>query len=100
MVLSFYLHFFLPQCYTDLYLSYYALLIVNMYAAKIFILTGMSAPPRDYSIPGTHTSKIFSTIGAAATLVFAYNTGMLPEIQVPFILLFLSYFFFFLAILS
>lgn len=97
MVLSFYLHFFLPQCYTDLYLSYYALLIVNMYAAKIYILTGISAPPRDYSIPGTHTSKIFSTIGAAATLVFAYNTGMLPEIQVPLIFFF---FFFFFAMLS
>jgi hypothetical protein len=47
-----------------------------------YILTGISAKPRDYSIPGTHISKIFSTIGAAATLVFAYNTGMLPEIQV------------------
>lgn len=43
---------------------------------------GMEAPPRDYSIHGTLTSKIFTTIGASANLVFAYNTGMLPEIQV------------------
>ncbi|KAL8470359.1 hypothetical protein ACS0TY_033003 [Phlomoides rotata] len=42
---------------------------------------GIEAPPRDYSIPGTKVSKIFTTIGASANLVFAYNTGMLPEIQ-------------------
>ncbi|KAH7855732.1 hypothetical protein Vadar_028221 [Vaccinium darrowii] len=42
---------------------------------------GIKAPARDYNIPGTMTSKIFTTIGAAANLVFAFNTGMLPEIQ-------------------
>ncbi|CAA6655082.1 unnamed protein product [Spirodela intermedia] len=31
--------------------------------------------------PGSKTNKIFGTIGSIATLVFAYNTGMLPEIQ-------------------
>ncbi|WVZ82193.1 hypothetical protein U9M48_029481 [Paspalum notatum var. saurae] len=36
---------------------------------------------RDYSIPGSHSTRVFSTIGAVANLVFAYNTGMLPEIQ-------------------
>ena len=43
---------------------------------------GVKAPARDYSIPGSSTSKVFTTIGAAANLVFAFNTGMLPEIQV------------------
>ena len=42
---------------------------------------GMKSPARDYSIPGTSTSKIFTTIGATANLVFSFNTGMLPEIQ-------------------
>ena len=42
----------------------------------------MNSPARDYSIPGDGVSKIFTTIGASANLVFAYNTGMLPEIQV------------------
>ncbi|XP_057510733.1 LOW QUALITY PROTEIN: proline transporter 2-like [Actinidia eriantha] len=42
---------------------------------------GTEAPARDYSIPGTKLSKIFTTTGAAANLVFAFNTGMLPEIQ-------------------
>ncbi|GFZ14958.1 proline transporter 1 [Actinidia rufa] len=42
---------------------------------------GIEAPTRDYDIPGTTAGKIFSTIGAAANLVFAFNTGMLPEIQ-------------------
>ncbi|KAJ4836560.1 Proline transporter 1 [Turnera subulata] len=55
-----------------------------IYIAVAFVLSirdGSKAPPRDYSIPGTSTSKIFTTIGAAASLVFAFNTGMLPEIQ-------------------
>ncbi|KAI4299469.1 hypothetical protein L6164_032929 [Bauhinia variegata] len=42
---------------------------------------GMNTPARDYSIPGSTISKIFTTIGATANLVFAFNTGMLPEIQ-------------------
>ncbi|KAL3838485.1 hypothetical protein ACJIZ3_023076 [Penstemon smallii] len=42
---------------------------------------GIEAPPRDYNIPGSKSAKIFTTIGAAANLVFAFNTGMLPEIQ-------------------
>lgn len=45
---------------------------------------GLNSPARDYSIPGDKTGKIFTTIGAVANLVFAYNTGMLPEIQVLF----------------
>lgn len=48
-----------------------------------YVVLGIKAPPRDYSVPGTHVGKIFTTIGAAANLVFAFNTGMLPEIQVP-----------------
>ncbi|KAI4306782.1 hypothetical protein L6164_030029 [Bauhinia variegata] len=55
-----------------------------IYIAVGFALSlkdGLNAPPRDYSIPGTSISKIFTTIGATANLVFAYNTGMLPEIQ-------------------
>ncbi|KAK9683418.1 hypothetical protein RND81_10G139600 [Saponaria officinalis] len=42
---------------------------------------GIRSPPRHYDIPGDKVSKIFTTIGAAANLVFAFNTGMLPEIQ-------------------
>ncbi|MBA0721446.1 hypothetical protein Golax_008991 [Gossypium laxum] len=42
---------------------------------------GANAPPRDYSIHGESSSRIFTTIGASANLVFAFNTGMLPEIQ-------------------
>ncbi|KAK7385735.1 hypothetical protein VNO78_31566 [Psophocarpus tetragonolobus] len=55
-----------------------------VYIVTAFVLSikdGIKSPPRDYSIPGTSTSKIFTTIGASANLVFAYNTGMLPEIQ-------------------
>lgn len=52
---------------------------------------GIKSPPGDYSIPGTSTSKIFTTIGASANLVFAYNTGMLPEIQVSYKLIFICF---------
>jgi len=45
-------------------------------------LSGLRSPPRDYEIPGEGVSKIFTIIGASANLVFAFNTGMLPEIQV------------------
>lgn len=55
-----------------------------IYVIAAFVLSlkdGMHAPARDYSIPGDVSSRVFSTTGAAASLVFAYNTGMLPEIQ-------------------
>ena len=45
-------------------------------------VSGIRAPPRDYGIPGSNINKVFTTIGASASLVFAFNTGMLPEIQV------------------
>ncbi|RDX78548.1 Proline transporter 2, partial [Mucuna pruriens] len=45
------------------------------------MLSGLQSPTRDYEIPGNGVSKIFTIIGASANLVFAYNTGMLPEIQ-------------------
>lgn len=45
-------------------------------------VVGINSPPRDYNIYGSKASRIFTTIGAAANLVFAFNTGMLPEIQV------------------
>ncbi|KAK8549427.1 hypothetical protein V6N13_027180 [Hibiscus sabdariffa] len=43
---------------------------------------GLNSPPRDYAIHWKSTTdRIFTTIGASANLVFAFNTGMLPEIQ-------------------
>lgn len=55
-----------------------------VYIIVAFVLSlkdGMKAPPRNYSIPSFSGSNIFAYIGAAANLVFAFNTGMLPEIQ-------------------
>ncbi|KAL6647261.1 hypothetical protein ACP70R_014698 [Stipagrostis hirtigluma subsp. patula] len=55
-----------------------------IYIVIAFVLSlrdGITTPARDYSIPGSHSTRVFSTIGAVANLVFAYNTGMLPEIQ-------------------
>ncbi|XP_048570275.1 probable proline transporter 2 isoform X2 [Triticum urartu] len=56
--------------------------LTYIFAACVLSLKdGFRSPPRDYSIQGEPSSRVFTTIGAAASLVFAYNTGMLPEIQ-------------------
>ncbi|MCE0481174.1 hypothetical protein HAX54_038673 [Datura stramonium] len=44
-------------------------------------LACINAPPRDYSIPRSTSSRFFTIIGAAASLIFVYNTRMIPEIQ-------------------
>ncbi|KAJ8450497.1 hypothetical protein Cgig2_002182 [Carnegiea gigantea] len=56
-------------------------LVYIVIAIALSVRDGVRSPPRDYSIPGHGISKVFTTIGAAANLVFAFNTGMLPEIQ-------------------
>ncbi|GMH30572.1 hypothetical protein Nepgr_032415 [Nepenthes gracilis] len=56
-------------------------LIFITVAIVLSLRDGTKTPARDYSIPGTKMGKIFTTIGASANLVFAFNTGMLPEIQ-------------------
>ncbi|GFP86317.1 proline transporter 1 [Phtheirospermum japonicum] len=56
-------------------------LIYIVVAFALALKDGIEAPLRDYNIQGSTGSKIFTTIGAAANLVFAFNTGMLPEIQ-------------------
>ncbi|KAK7381327.1 hypothetical protein VNO78_33942 [Psophocarpus tetragonolobus] len=55
-----------------------------IYIVIAFVLSlkdGLQSPPRDYNLPEDGVSKIFTIIGASANLVFAFNTGMLPEIQ-------------------
>ncbi|KAH9325595.1 hypothetical protein KI387_005773 [Taxus chinensis] len=56
-------------------------LVYIIVALWLSIKNGINSPARDYGIQGSTTTKVFSSIGAAANLVFAYNTGMLPEIQ-------------------
>ncbi|XP_071734479.1 proline transporter 1-like [Rutidosis leptorrhynchoides] len=62
-------------------LSTFFSLVYIVTAIVLSLRDGIKAAPRDYSLPGTPTSKIFTIIGASASLVFAFNTGMLPEIQ-------------------
>ncbi|KAG8380781.1 hypothetical protein BUALT_Bualt06G0051700 [Buddleja alternifolia] len=56
-------------------------LLYIVIAFGLALKDGIEAPSRDYNIHGTKVSRIFTTIGASANLVFAFNTGMLPEIQ-------------------
>ncbi|KAG0606815.1 hypothetical protein M758_9G170100 [Ceratodon purpureus] len=53
----------------------------TMVAVIISIKDGLQAAPRNYSLPGTTTNQAFNAIGALATIAFAFNTGMLPEMQ-------------------
>ncbi|KAJ0245803.1 Proline transporter 2 [Hirschfeldia incana] len=56
-------------------------LIYIVVAIVLSIKDGVNKPSRDYNIQGSSIDKIFTITGAAANLVFAFNTGMLPEIQ-------------------
>ncbi|KAJ0258708.1 Amino acid transporter [Hirschfeldia incana] len=56
-------------------------LIYIVVAIVLSVRDGVKAPPRDYEIHGSSLNKLFTITGAAANLVFAFNTGMLPEIQ-------------------
>lgn len=56
-------------------------LVYIVIAFALSLKDGLKSEARDYSIPTSHWDKVFSIIGATANLVFAYNTGMLPEIQ-------------------
>lgn len=50
--------------------------------AAFVMVAGLKAPPRDYSLLGNNTDKAFNAMGALATIAFAFNTGILPEMQV------------------
>ncbi|CAM8963605.1 unnamed protein product [Rhodiola kirilowii] len=50
-------------------------------AFALSLKDGLHNTQRDYGIPGSGSGKVFQTIGAISNLVFAFNTGMLPEIQ-------------------
>ncbi|KAL0896686.1 hypothetical protein Bca101_080647 [Brassica carinata] len=56
-------------------------LIYIVVAIVLSVRDGVKAPAREYEIKGSSLSKLFTITGAAANLVFAFNTGMLPEIQ-------------------
>ncbi|KAK8955921.1 putative proline transporter 2 [Platanthera guangdongensis] len=56
-------------------------LVYIVIAFALSLKDGLKSEARDYSIPTSHWDKVFSIVGAVANLVFAYNTGMLPEIQ-------------------
>ena len=46
---------------------------------------------KDYNIPGQKEENIFNALGAIAAIVFANNSGMLPEIQVKIILMIFAF---------
>ncbi|KAG5386185.1 hypothetical protein IGI04_037655 [Brassica rapa subsp. trilocularis] len=56
-------------------------MIYIVVAIVLSVKDGVNKPSRDYTVQGSSVDKIFTITGAAASLVFAFNTGMLPEIQ-------------------
>ena len=43
---------------------------------------GRNNKPHDYNLLGSHPTKAFDAMGAFGSMAFAYNTVILPEIQV------------------
>ncbi|CAN8287141.1 unnamed protein product [Cochlearia groenlandica] len=56
-------------------------LVYIVVAIVLSVKDGVKTPSRDYEIQGSSLTKLFTIAGAASNLVFAFNTGMLPEIQ-------------------
>ena len=49
---------------------------------KRVVCTGRHATDQDYSVVGSRPTKAFNALGSLGTMAFAYNTVILPEIQV------------------
>ena len=43
---------------------------------------GMNSPPRDYGVHETKPTGTFDAMGAIGSIAFAFNTVILPELQV------------------
>lgn len=71
----------LPYCITitGIVCSIFAFCIPHLSALGLWL--GLNNLSRDYEIPGSKATKIFNSIGVGATMVYVYNSGMLPEIQ-------------------
>jgi hypothetical protein len=77
--------FVVPNLHALRFFSTCSLLLSLIYtciAIAIAFSDGLRSAPRDYSLKGTKADRTFNAIGALATIAFAYNTGILPEMQV------------------
>lgn len=63
-------------------ISFQAEKSTELFIYFVIMRAGLQVAPRDYSLPGTATNQAFNAIGALATIAFAFNTGILPEMQV------------------
>jgi len=76
--------FVVPNLHALRFFSTCSLLLSLIYtciAIAIAFSDGLRSAPRDYSLKGTKADRTFNAIGALATIAFAYNTGILPEMQ-------------------
>lgn len=44
---------------------------------------GRNSPPRDFGVHESKPTGIFDAMGAIGSIAFAFNTVVLPELQVP-----------------
>lgn len=74
-----------PTLHALRFFSTCSLLLSSIYtfiAIVVAFKDGLKAEgPRDYSLRGNVTDRTFNAIGALATIAFAFNTGILPEMQ-------------------
>ncbi|KAJ7552890.1 hypothetical protein O6H91_06G074700 [Diphasiastrum complanatum] len=76
----------LPSFHSLRYLNLLSLVMCIGYSISVVggaIYAGHSStpPPRDYSLPGTSTGKIFNAFNALAIIATTYGNGIIPEIQ-------------------
>ncbi|XP_073386039.1 proline transporter 3-like [Physcomitrium patens] len=77
--------FLVPTLHAFRFFSTCSLLLSCVYiftSVGIALTDGVKAKfSRDYSLKGSNTEKAFNALGAMATIAFAFNTGILPEMQ-------------------
>lgn len=74
-----------PTLHALRFFSTISLVLSSLYtyiAIAIAFRDGLKpAGRRDYSLQGSATDRTFNAVGALATIAFAFNTGILPEMQ-------------------
>uniref|UniRef100_A0A0A8ZBD0 Amino acid transporter transmembrane domain-containing protein n=1 Tax=Arundo donax TaxID=35708 RepID=A0A0A8ZBD0_ARUDO len=76
----------LPSFHSLRHVNLIALMLCLAYsfcavAGSIYLGTSDRAPPKDYSITGDATNRVFGVFNAIAVIATTYGNGIIPEIQ-------------------
>ncbi|KAG6551624.1 hypothetical protein Mapa_006703 [Marchantia paleacea] len=76
----------LPSFHSLRYINFLSLVMTLLYSftvagACIYLGNSDKAPPKDYSLPGSETQKVFGAFNSLAIIATSYGNGIIPEIQ-------------------